>query len=178
MTHNYNLRSKKNATYVIEDTPQQKIENNVIFNNLDKRDDVIYGNFNDALCSNHFKEDLLDFISRWKDLLPNIKDKMIENVKKTDYEKDPYNYLQVNNQLFLEIKNHAIEYLENNKRLKYKCDYDSIKTLFKIYMFSEEITDLISNNSVKESNLIYAKQLKEKVRKSAIKQLKEQIFSC
>jgi hypothetical protein len=188
MSHRYNLRSKKNINVQVNTSEKNKPLNVILSCNTSEknikplnvnsiqRDDIIYGNFNEGLCSNHFKEDLLSFISKWKDLIPTITDKMIENVKKTDYIKDPYNYLQVNNQLFEQLKAQSIVYIKTNRHLLDKKDYESVKTLFEISMFNEEITDLIINNTAKHNQLNYAKSLKEKLRRVALTELRKQLF--
>ena len=188
MSHRYNLRSKKNINVQVNTSEENKPLNVILSSNTSEknikplnvnfiqRDDIIYGNFKEGLCSNHFKEDLLTFIAKWKELLPNITDTMIENVKKTDYTKDPYNYLQVNNQLFEQIKSQSIFYLKTNKHLTILSDYDRVKTSFNLSMFNEELTELIINNTAKHSQLNSAKKLKEKLRRVALTELRKQLF--
>jgi hypothetical protein len=173
MSHRYNLRSKQNLT-LSSNTSEKNIKPLNV--NFIQRDDIVYGKFKEGLCSNHFKEDLLTFIAKWKELLPNITDIMIENVKKTDYTKDPYNYLQVNNQLFEQIKSQSIFYLKTNKHLTNLSDYDRVKTSFNLSMFNEELTELIINNTAKHSQLNFAKKLKEKLRRVALTELRKQLF--
>ncbi len=175
MSHRYNLRSKKN---IILDNiiPKEKIDNKILVNDTIQRDDIIYGDFNEALCSNTFKEDLLNFITKWKEFLPNITDKMVENIKKTDYIKKPYDYFQINTQIFEKLKEQSIAYLLDNKKLLNKKDYDSIKTVFTRNIFNEEITNLVIKNTVKHRQLEYAKHLKEKIQKISLDNLKNQLF--
>lgn len=177
MSHRYNLRSRKNITQVIEDKPERKAEIVITTpNTIINKDNFVYGKFKEPLCSNHFKEDLLAFVEKWKELLPNLSDTIIENVKKTDYTKDPYNYLQVNNQLFEKLKNQCVVYLQYNKNLINKGDYESVKTLFNKYMFSEEVTELITKNTPKQSNSNDAKRIKEKIQRQALNDLRKQLY--
>jgi hypothetical protein len=174
MSHRYNLRSRKNAPLEVNKT-EENIENKPLNENTIQRDDIIYGNFNEGLCSRRLKQDLLAFVAKWKELLLNISDKMIENVKKTDYEKDPYDYLQVNNLLFLKLKDQSVFYVKNIDRLSSQNDYENIKTLFLRSMFNEDITDLVSNNTAKYSQVKLAKELKEKIQKQTLKVLKNHL---
>lgn len=176
MSHRYNLRSRKNTTPVSENIPEKKINIRLRINNNELEDSIVYGKFNEPLCSNHFKEDLLSFVEKWKEFLPNLSNKIIENVKKTDCTKDPYIYLQVNNHLFEKLKEQCVIFLQDNKSLIRQGDYESVKTLFNRYMFNEEVTELIAKNTTKSYNSSYAKNLKEKIQRQCMRDLKTQLY--
>jgi hypothetical protein len=175
MSHRYNLRPRKN----IQSNEEKKNVNIMITlkpspiakDNLIEKDDTIFGLFNEPLCSNHFKEDLLNFITKWRELLPNISDIMIKNIETSDYQKDVYSYWLMNSNAYSAIKDQLAKQLSKTKSLQRFIDYDRVKEHFNIYICSEEFANLTINNTVKKDMVEYSENYLKKLKKVALKEL-------
>jgi hypothetical protein len=175
MSHRYNLRPRKNSQ-TIEIVKNVNIDIKPIpKDNLIEKDDTIFGLFNEAICSNHFKEDLLKFITKWNELLPNITPEMIENIKKSDYQREVYNYYIINSNIYNQIKEQLAKNLIKTKSLQYSLDYECVKQHFNIYMCCEEFTNLTINNTVKKDMLEYAENCNKKLKKVALRELNKHL---
>ena len=78
MSHRYNLRSKNT-------------EHNL--NNKSYEENVIIGDLNEGPISTvHLRDDIVNFINKWTELLPSVNSNMISTLNKCDYKIDKYNY--------------------------------------------------------------------------------------
>jgi len=135
MSHRYNLRSKNT-------------EHNL--NNKSYEENVIIGDLNEGpLSTVHLRDDIVNFINKWTELLPSVNSNMISTLNKCDYKIDKYNYHHTCKNIYVYIRSDIVFNIEESSRCN-KQDYDSVKKRYLTYFCAEEFCKLTLDNTICE----------------------------